>query len=673
MSTPIEIEPVETKENATENGKVPSEAKVLDRDTSEPIVSPNGETPEAEEEDELDAEGLDDGMVAGTTFAGQFNMKMDTLPGNPRFANMDEQAWKNERKKMFDELAWVKGDDGKLLIQFMAMVFHDKDMQSDGTPKVPHGHFIVKFRGEMPRAKVIKAFMISSPRNCKVASVPLSAARYLTHTTDAAMNEGKYVYPLKDVHEWHRPYRDMIRYKFWERRKNEDALNKLSVPDEIGNYPFKLTEDEKYVDLVQELAAAEVLNGTMMPQQAKDWFIQKVGLYWLTKRKVSYDYAHAEYFGTKLEQLKRRRNLLNIYISGDGGTGKSTLALALGFHTTKNSVCIASPPAKDKTSDKLNMYKGEDVLIINEITAGESSASEELNTKDPHIYSPFPSRNSDRDFIGTKIIATNSIDPVTYANGVLVYDKGGSQYQDDADPTRIDVSNGEARNKLWQMLRRYGAFLMLRHSKTLDNIVEIHVFNLRYYDESEVTDPKTLGKHVWVGMVPFTLTPGSAPDFTDEVLSDLVRLISTDPKPITVGSEQYFTIDEYLDENGYGQLKPKSEMAYFIDDVLDEIAWTSIPSKIMHDLYKSYVAKTFPKSDQRNISAKAFKNAFLAMTEGRWVHGSFRAVGGPMRAKAPFIKEYDLYTWNYLISGYESALRNTPDMVRVVYKGYSRI
>ena len=295
-----------------------------------------------------------------------------------------------------------------------------------------------------------------------------------------------------------------------------------------------------------------------------------------------------------------------------------------------------------------------------------------MTKKDPVIYSPWPSRNSARDFIGSKIIATNSIDPVTYAHGVFVFDKGGSQYQDDADPTRMDMSNDDARNKLWQLLRRYGAFIMLRRSETLPNTYEAHVFALRYYDESEVTDPKTLGKHVWVGMVTYKLVPGSAPEFTDEMLSDLVRLISTDPKPIKVGSPQYYTIDEYLDENGYGKLKPKSEMAYFIDDVLDTVRWTAFPSQILHALYKSYVAKNFPKSDQRNISAKAFKKAFLDIVGDKWKHGSFRAASA-MRAKAPFLREYNLHEYYHFIDGYDAAARRSPGLVEPTYKGYSQI
>src|SRR5699024_5772477 len=279
------------------------------------------------------------------------------------------------------------------------------------------------------------------------------------------------------------------------------------------------------------------------------------------------------------------------------------------------------------------------VVIFNEMSARGWTLDEFLECFDPYSYASFPSRNSNKDFVGDTSIFTNSISPLRFAKDLLIYSKGGSQYQDPADKQEIDYDNVEALDKYWQSRRRFNHMFVLLRDEDNSEVVHGYVFNLK---DGTYKD----GTHVLVGNVTFENKVGQAPNINDDTLDELQKLMSIDVDNM---KQDIKTIDVFLEENGIVEATRDSMIDSFIDEVINECVWDLLPITFIYDLYKEYRNRNFPTSDLLNRDELMRKLETVLDNWERRNH-SVRVTNNNMSKDEPLISEYNLerfINWGY--------------------------
>ena len=165
-------------------------------------------------------------------FAGQRNYQYETHDANGnKVSNETEEEWRERVIREWSDLDGLGLSDN-------AFIFHDKDVNEDGTSKGLHAHCVATFKDGKSQSSAFKALGCSSMQNCKpVIKSKVGAYRYLCHLTDEAMNQKKYIYDWHDViclsADLERPldYRDCIsRYRGEkEEADREEGLNSMLV------------------------------------------------------------------------------------------------------------------------------------------------------------------------------------------------------------------------------------------------------------------------------------------------------------------------------------------------------------------------------------------------------------------------------------------------------------
>ncbi|MFR0820543.1 MAG: Rep family protein, partial [Lactococcus lactis] len=119
-------------------------------------------------------------------------------------SSMTAEEWKNKIR----QLIAFNTDDG-----WCAYVFHEKDILQDGLPKPLHVHILKNFKEAKTQTAVMKMFNVSREANCTNARSITSSARYLTHRTSQAMDDGKHQYNIDEVQTINCDYLELIKNK----------------------------------------------------------------------------------------------------------------------------------------------------------------------------------------------------------------------------------------------------------------------------------------------------------------------------------------------------------------------------------------------------------------------------------------------------------------------------
>lgn len=237
-------------------------------------------------------------------------------------------------------------------VKHFAWVLHDKDVYTaaevaknpalvQGSPKAPHIHVVIQRSSFASIAQVARAFGV--PPQCVESKPPssfLDLVEYLTHENSKQQQAGKHLYDDSEVHaskgwDWrsdleeHKEKRlEKGLSKSLKRRKKEAALNitlgKWDLEDVYSNDPELWSMD-----------------GVMKHLQA-------LRADWLTRQTPP-------------------RRVINIFISGDGGSGKDVMAVILA--------CCLNPGAKKPYFNvggenvSFEGYDGEEVVIWEDFRA----------------------------------------------------------------------------------------------------------------------------------------------------------------------------------------------------------------------------------------------------------------------------------------------------------------
>ena len=316
-------------------------------------------------------------------FFGQISYEYEKN-ANP---NLTEVDFKKSVEKRIKELC--KNDD-----DIYYLIFHDKDINEDGTPKCLHVHFVIIFKNPHTYQSVYKSLQISRQENLEFVRSSIKACRYLTHRNERNMAQGKFPYNVDEVIQ----------------SPNGNYIN--SIMGEIKKHTKEQSEDGSEVDEYCLDLSYQISSDGLLPLEAKkalfEQFTQRTAQKAWNTNKRQFEENRQEFIQQEFERMNRgERNHNGIYFQGDGNSGKSFLARLiaeqhdrLGAHT---------PSINKKRFDLGSGYKGQKTMIINEFDASCGMAYRELfQILEPNSANQLSSRFKDAYIINDLTIITNS-------------------------------------------------------------------------------------------------------------------------------------------------------------------------------------------------------------------------------------------------------------------------
>lgn len=235
------------------------------------------------------------------------------------------------------------------------LVKHFNDENDDD--KREHYHFVIKFKNPTPFTVIKNRFPYGDIETAKDVK---NCVQYLVHKNDKSKKQ----YDRKDV-----------------LTNNIEQLNKYLDTPEINL--------KKYLLKIEKGDIREFNQFQEIPFEI-----------WVKHKRVI-ENAHI-YYKQKIFQNKDRQ-IQNDFIFGDTGTGKTTFIK--DYCKLNNlSLCISS-----SSNDPFQDYKGEDILLLDDLRDDVFRFHDLLKILDNHTKSTSQSRYNNKFFLGKKIIITTTI------------------------------------------------------------------------------------------------------------------------------------------------------------------------------------------------------------------------------------------------------------------------
>ena len=310
-------------------------------------------------------------------------------------SNITESAWRSDLEQRIKSMLSEKDS--------VAYCFHDKDILSDGMLKPLHCHIELMFSSPRYQNAIMKKMKITREENCQPVRAKSAVARYLTHRTNEAMNDGKYQYNMDEVICFNCDYRELI-------KQTSDKKQQIkNIDDFIGECSQDIRAG-KYWEDIRELL--------------EENFGVSLGEKLWKKYRKEFKQDYIEYISLKAKEFSRYgRNLTTLFITAsESGVGKSQLAKAIAYQLSKN-VHFVPASGKGKTYDFVGTYKGEPVSVFNEVDGSEFGNKGFNDIFDPFQYSPINSRGQDKHWLATTAILTTTEsreDFITNAMPILI-------------------------------------------------------------------------------------------------------------------------------------------------------------------------------------------------------------------------------------------------------------
>lgn len=252
-----------------------------------------------------------------------------------------------------------------------AMIVHDKDEKEDGTLKEPHVHCVVRMKNANA-PKTLSHWILMAGANVNDFNIEYAKGRlmhmlaYLTH----ANAPEKYQYEDSEV------------ISNFEWKKEAAKVESVDIDELIRKIE---TGEIREYNKTKHIPVEMVVKHETMLNRAFKWRADKM-----------------------VEEIKEGIGEGNmgidvIYIEGESGAGKTTYAKQIckdkGF-----SYCVSS-----SANDPLQDYKGEDVLILDDLRGTSMTASDLLKLLDNHTRSSVRSRYNNKWLYECKAIIITSV------------------------------------------------------------------------------------------------------------------------------------------------------------------------------------------------------------------------------------------------------------------------
>lgn len=378
------------------------------------------------------------------TFFLQRSYYYDTHDENHNVTrNISADEWKEEIKD-----TWMNAG-----CRWGAMIFHDRDVQKDGTLKELHAHSVVNYKDAKSFSSVKAKYGISRDDNVQKVKSIADSARYLVHISESAINEGKTVYSQSEViifGDEPIPFKDLIK-----RGKGKSVIR-----EEIDESKKLTNEDKLLIDYEWSKLAAKVQNGEMSKKSVKSYLLDAFGeikgqMAWIMKRS-GFEEDFKEYMEKMHEYYScNPRELDLFYVSGVGGIGKTQLSATMADMLADDlGVHKVAVPGRNTTFDFAGGYRGEKVTVANDLNNGAFHCRQWCNIFDPYEYSPINSRNFDKPWFARYCFVTNSDVVETFIKSMIFY--SGAEYQQMTLSNKKKLLNNEesTKNMIVQVRRR---------------------------------------------------------------------------------------------------------------------------------------------------------------------------------------------------------------------------
>ena len=271
----------------------------------------------------------------------------------------------------------------------LAWIIHDKDMDKTGKSVEPHIHigFTLSKRTTLANlAKILndrpQQFTSFTKRGQSVASSTKNLMGYLIHHTKEARKQKKYQYPVSSLHA-NFDYPAYI-------EQTEQITSTKDILDEYANENISRDNAEGLL----RLQGGSVLARNEKNLDAIDSYILKERQRrWLKKKSES------------------REPILVIWLSGAAGTGKTSFARHYAESRGLSYFVTTSQ------NDPFQGYKGQTVLIIDEIRPNTITYADLLQICDPYMYEKnLTARYRNPAFQSDIIFLTSVYSPVEFYN-----------------------------------------------------------------------------------------------------------------------------------------------------------------------------------------------------------------------------------------------------------------
>lgn len=222
-----------------------------------------------------------------------------------------------------------------------------------------HYHIVIKFKSPMPFDPIKNKFPYGKIENARSLR---DTIQYLIHLNDKS----------KEQYSWDAiktNCKDMTPYKVQSNNQNEVTLQGV-------------------IDLIKAHEIKEYNQFEKIPNELWAKYRSRIENSLLFERERIY--------------MDKNRNINVIFMSGPTGVGKTTFAKSY-CDTMRKHCCVSS-----SSNDPLQDYKGEEVLIMDDLRDTAFAFSDLLKFLDNHTKSTGKSRYHNKAFIGDTIIITSS-------------------------------------------------------------------------------------------------------------------------------------------------------------------------------------------------------------------------------------------------------------------------
>lgn len=262
-----------------------------------------------------------------------------------------------------DGLVIYKLDDIKNIVEewnkSKKFLYYIKDHNNEQGDENLHYHIVLKFNSPTPFVDIKKKFPYGDIESAKSIK---NCVQYLVHMNDLSKTQ----------------------YDFDDIITNDKNINKYRLMSEMN----KLLKVDEYLRLIDKGIIREYNLTDEIP----------IEIFATHKTKIL---NGLEFYRRKIMTNKDRNIQVMIY-SGDTGTYKTTYAKQYAKNTNK-SICISS-----SSNDPMQDYKGEDILVLDDIRDTTFKFHDLLKVLDNHTKSTIVSRYNNKAFIGDTIIITTS-------------------------------------------------------------------------------------------------------------------------------------------------------------------------------------------------------------------------------------------------------------------------
>ncbi len=266
---------------------------------------------------------------------------------------------KNNTKDGFVE--YKKEDICNLILEWAAsanFTYWLIEHSSDDEISITHWHIVIKFRTPMPFDNIKSHIPYGDIESAKSIK---SSVQYLIHMND----KSKVQYKWSDVVT---NCEDMTPFKVQSNAQGEVTIQRIMEQIDSGN--------------IREYNQFEAI-----PIEIWSRYKSRIenGLTYYRERVC----------------MEKNREINVVFMSGATGVGKTTFAKQY-CEGAKKSFCISS-----SSNDPMQDYKGEDVLILDDMRDDSYSFTDLLKVLDNHTKSTVKSRYHNKAFIGDMIIITS--------------------------------------------------------------------------------------------------------------------------------------------------------------------------------------------------------------------------------------------------------------------------